>query len=195
MSRESPITLQRNLSNPRTDIEREIAAWEPWFHNLHLPGGVQTAPDHPLGDFPRYQWQHMEPYVPKDLSGCSALDIGCNAGVLQLPVGEARGASHRRGHGRQVSQPGRLECPKNITVIDRDLMLDSSWPKMAFIENSLDGDPTNWWVPNQPAIEAMLHSCGWRAIRYMGEEIYVCQGRSAGLPMGAMHGIPASLST
>jgi hypothetical protein len=26
----------------------------PWFHNLHLPDGRQTAPDHPLGDFPAW---------------------------------------------------------------------------------------------------------------------------------------------
>jgi len=26
----------------------------PWFHNLHLPGNRRTAPDHPLGDFPKH---------------------------------------------------------------------------------------------------------------------------------------------
>ena len=30
----------------------EIRTLGPWFHNLHLPDGRQTAPDHPLGDFP-----------------------------------------------------------------------------------------------------------------------------------------------
>ena len=26
------------------DVGREIAALAPWFHNLHLPSGHQTAP-------------------------------------------------------------------------------------------------------------------------------------------------------
>ena len=29
----------------------------PWFHNLHLPDGSQTAPTHPLGDFPAFKWR------------------------------------------------------------------------------------------------------------------------------------------
>ena len=33
----------------------EIAELGPWFHNLHLPDGRQTAPDHPLGDFPAFK--------------------------------------------------------------------------------------------------------------------------------------------
>jgi hypothetical protein len=34
-------------------------------------------------------------------------------------------------------------------------------------------------------VEAMLRSCGWRSIRYLGEEIYHCGDRTAGLPIGA----------
>ena len=37
----------------------------PWFHNLHLPDGTETAPDHPLGDFPAFKWRQIEPYVPR----------------------------------------------------------------------------------------------------------------------------------
>ena len=51
----------------------------PWFHNLHLPGGRQTAPDHPLGDFPAFKWAEIAGSLPADLSGARALDIGCNA--------------------------------------------------------------------------------------------------------------------
>jgi tRNA (mo5U34)-methyltransferase len=91
MLTEVPHTMERNLRNPRTEVEREIVTLGPWFHNLHLPGGVQTAPDHPLGDFPQYKWQHMAPYVPNDLTGCSALDIGCNAGFYSFELAR-RGA-------------------------------------------------------------------------------------------------------
>ncbi len=39
MTSESLRTLERNLQNPQTQTEREIAVLGPWFHNLHLPGG------------------------------------------------------------------------------------------------------------------------------------------------------------
>jgi tRNA (mo5U34)-methyltransferase len=32
-------------------LEQEIAALGPWFHNLRLRG-IQTAPNHFLGDYP-----------------------------------------------------------------------------------------------------------------------------------------------
>jgi tRNA (mo5U34)-methyltransferase len=58
----------------------------PWFHNLHLPDGTQTAPDHPLGDFPAFKWRRLAPALPTDLTGCRALDIGCNAGFYSFEL-------------------------------------------------------------------------------------------------------------
>jgi len=69
----------------------EIVQLGPWFHNLHLPGGLQTAPDHPLGDFPSYKWRELAPHLPLDLSGWTALDIGCNAGFYSFELAR-RGA-------------------------------------------------------------------------------------------------------
>src|SRR3954452_23103165 len=69
----------------------EIAALAPWFHNLHLPGGIETAPDHPLGDFPAFKWRELAPALPDDLTGWRALDIGCNAGVYTFELAR-RGA-------------------------------------------------------------------------------------------------------
>lgn len=65
---------------PRPDQRSDISALGPWFHNLHLPDGSQTAPDHPLGDFPSFKWQEIRPELPASLEGWTALDIGCNAG-------------------------------------------------------------------------------------------------------------------
>ncbi|PRY95462.1 tRNA (mo5U34)-methyltransferase [Hasllibacter halocynthiae] len=73
---------------PATD---DPAALGPWFHNLHLPGGVQTAPDHRFGDFPRFKWLEIAPHLPADLSGWRALDIGCNAGFYSFELAR-RGA-------------------------------------------------------------------------------------------------------
>jgi len=73
------------------NASREIAELAPWFHNLHLPDGRQTAPDHPLGDFPRFKWDEIAPALPHDLSGWTALDVGCNAGFYSFELAK-RGA-------------------------------------------------------------------------------------------------------
>lgn len=70
----------------RPGLEAEIEELGPWFHNLHLPGGVQTAPNHPLGDFPSYKWKIVAGLIPEDLSGWTALDIGCNAGYYTFEL-------------------------------------------------------------------------------------------------------------
>jgi tRNA (mo5U34)-methyltransferase len=83
----------------------EIASLGPWFHNLHLPDGRQTAPEHPLGDFPAFKWRELEPALPRDLSGWSALDIGCNAGFYSFQLArrgaEVVGIDH---HERYLAQ-------------------------------------------------------------------------------------------
>ena len=84
-------TLETHLDNPRTGTERRVAELGPWFHNLHLPDGTQTAPEHPLGDFPRFKWDEIAPFVPEDLSGWRALDVGCNAGFYTFQLAQ-RGA-------------------------------------------------------------------------------------------------------
>lgn len=73
-------------------IGEEIAQLGPWFHNLHLPDGAQTCPAHWLGDFPSFKWREIAPHLPEDLSGWSALDIGCNAGFYSFELAR-RGAS------------------------------------------------------------------------------------------------------
>jgi tRNA (mo5U34)-methyltransferase len=69
----------------------ELARLGPWFHNLHLPDGRQTAPDHPLGDFPAFKWRELAAALPHDLRGWRALDIGCNAGFYSFELAR-RGA-------------------------------------------------------------------------------------------------------
>jgi len=74
-----------------TSAERAIRKLEPWFHNLHLPDGTQTAPHHRLGDFPRFKWKQISRRIPADLKGWRALDIGCNAGFYSFELAR-RGA-------------------------------------------------------------------------------------------------------
>jgi tRNA (mo5U34)-methyltransferase len=83
--------LQHSASAPSTERENEIDALGPWFHNLHLPDGAQTAPHHALGDFPTFKWLEIAPHLPEDLTGWTALDIGCNAGFYTFELAK-RGA-------------------------------------------------------------------------------------------------------
>ncbi len=81
------MTDLRACEKLRSDVE----ALGPWFQNLHLPGGVMTAPHHGMGDFPRFKWNQFAPHLPEDLRGYRVLDIGCNAGFYSFALAE-RGA-------------------------------------------------------------------------------------------------------
>ena len=223
----------------------------PWFHNLHLPDGRQTAPDHFLGDFPRFKWDEFRDHLPADLDGWSVLDIGCNGGFYTIELArrgarvtaidhdpryldQARWAvdqfdlAHRvtllqrevydlarpdalpqatydlvlflgvlyhlrypllgldlvaDRVGRMLvlqtlSMPGgegTIDVPEDVQINDRDRMLDDDYPKMAFIEHRLQGDPTNWWAPNPACIQAMLRSANLAVTRRVGDETYLCR--------------------
>lgn len=226
-------------------VTKTIEALQPWFHNLHLPGGEETAPDHFLGDFPYFKWQELAPFIPEDLSGWKVLDIGCNAGFYSFEL--AKRGAHVLGidldthylhqakwaagvfglqdrvqfeqmqvydltnvkqkfdlvwfmgvfyHLRypllaldilsqkvekmmvmqtlMMPDKHKLDIKNDYDVNDRDEMLKVGWPKMAFIEKRFAGDPTNWWVPNYAAIEAMLHTCGMEITSNPLEETYIC---------------------
>lgn len=226
-------------------VRDAIARLGPWFHNLHLPDGTQTRPDHPYGDFPRFKWRQIAPHLPEDLRGARALDVGCNAGfyafelarrgaeVLAVDIddrylAQARWAAERFGLAGRVRiekrsvyglaqvegrfdvvlflgvfyhlrhallgldivarRVGGLLVFQTLTMpgdqilgesrepglMDRGVLADPGWPKMAFIEGRLEGDPTNWWAPNHACCEAMLRTAGLRVRARPGHEIYVC---------------------
>ena len=223
----------------------EIERLAPWFHNLHLPDGRRTAPDHPLGDFPSFKWREIAPHVPGDLSGWTALDIGCNAGfysfelarrgarvtgleldghylrqarwaaelyeltdAIEFRQGDVYGLQHTRQrwdlvlfmgvlyHLRHpllaldavaaatrrrlvlqtLTMPGdeRIEAPDDLSIDERDRLLDPGWPKMAFLEQRLADDETNWWAPNASCVEAMARSAGLRIDAHPSHETWIC---------------------
>ena len=227
-------------------LDGEIAALGPWFHNLRLPGGVQTAPDHPLGDFPAFKWAQLAAHLPANLQGCRALDIGCNAGFYSFELAkrgadvvgmdhdehylsQARWARSRLGlddrvefrrgdvydlprldesfdlvlfmgvlyhlrypmlaldlvaervKGTLVVQtltmpgPNDGEQPPDLSLDQRELLASPGWPAMAFVEHALAGDPTNWWVPNEAAMEAMLRTTGMEVTAHAGHEMWICR--------------------
>jgi tRNA (mo5U34)-methyltransferase len=72
------------------EIRQRVEELGQWFHNLDLRG-VQTAPDHFLGDYPQTKWQRFSAALPEDLTGKSVLDVGCNAGFYSIQM-KRRGA-------------------------------------------------------------------------------------------------------
>lgn len=239
-------TLEAQYKNPKTPTEEHVAALGPWFHNLELPDGTWTAPDHPLGDFPGFKWRKLASALPDDLTGWHALDIGCNAGYYAFELAR-RGAtvtaidvdSHYLRQARWVAQKydlreaitfhqmqiyelaqleGRfdlilflgvfyhlrypllaldivaekvdrllafqtLTTPENgssspasdLSIEQREALEEPGWPRMAFVEGRMEGDPTNWWIPNSAAVESLLRSSGLRLKGRPGHEMYLCE--------------------
>jgi tRNA (mo5U34)-methyltransferase len=76
-------------------IRQRVTELGTWFHNMDL-AGVQTAPDHFLGDYPACKWRRFQGSIPADLTGKTVLDIGCNGGFYSIEM-------KRRGASRVVS--------------------------------------------------------------------------------------------
>jgi tRNA (mo5U34)-methyltransferase len=227
-------------------IRRAIESLGPWFHNVHLPDGSQTAPGHALGDFPRNQWALIGPHLPERLDGRHILDIGCNAGFYSIELArrgaqvtavdinsgylaQARWAAAICGVAERIQFARRsvydlarsaaqydgvlfmglfyhlrypllgldvavrrtrewmlfqtmltpdeavIEVEENRPLEAREELMQPGWPKLAFIERRMAGDPTNWWVANHAGVLAMLRSSGLRVIQRIGRETYLCR--------------------
>ena len=77
------------------EIRARAEALGPWFHNIDL-GGVSTAPEHFLGNYPAVKWARFADAIPQDLTGKSVLDIGCNGGFYSIEM-KRRGAARVLG--------------------------------------------------------------------------------------------------
>jgi tRNA (mo5U34)-methyltransferase len=98
--------LSKSLTT--VELEKRIVELGPWFHNLSL-SGVQTAPNHFLGDYPSLKWQNFQNAIPMDLSGKTVLDIGCNGGFYSIEM-KRRGAERVLGidHDEQYLEQARF---------------------------------------------------------------------------------------
>jgi tRNA (mo5U34)-methyltransferase len=52
---------------------------------------------------------------------------------------------------------------------------EPDFPAMYFIEKSYSHDPTNWWIPNRGAVEAMLRSSGLEIEAHPEPETWICR--------------------
>jgi tRNA (mo5U34)-methyltransferase len=102
-------------------LESRVHELGPWFHNLRLGehADVQTAPDHPLGDFPSNFWQFFKDAVPADLSGQSVLDIGCNGGFYAFEM-KRRGAARVVGVDHDAAYLAQARFARDQLGVDVD---------------------------------------------------------------------------
>jgi len=88
----------------RQKLEKQIEDLGPWFQNMAI-AGVETAPDHFLGNYPAFKWEGFRHIIPEDLGGRSVLDIGCNAGLYSVEMKRRPGVS-------SASMPTRTISPR-----------------------------------------------------------------------------------
>lgn len=102
------------------EIEKRVSELGPWFHNMSL-AGVQTAPDHFLGDYPTAKWQNFQDAIPNDLTGMTVLDIGCNGGFYSIEM-KRRGAARVLGidHDETYLEQARFAAE----VLDLDIAFE-----------------------------------------------------------------------
>jgi tRNA (mo5U34)-methyltransferase len=93
-------------------LEQRIRGLAPWFHNLELDG-IQTAPRHFLGDYPRAKFERFATALPADLSGMSVLDVGCNAGFYAFEM-KRRGAARVVGIDRDPRYLAQAELAAEV---------------------------------------------------------------------------------
>ena len=101
---------------PPDDLETRLRNAGPWFHNIDVHG-VQTAPEHFLGDYPSVKWRHLSTALPANLSGKSVLDIGCNAGFYSVEM-------KRRGAARVLGIDTEEHYLKQARLVRDELGLD-----------------------------------------------------------------------
>lgn len=229
----------------RALIARQIRDLGPWFHNMRIKG-IETAPEHFLGDYPQYKWQGFRHVIPDDLSGWSVLDVGCNAGFYSLEM-KRRGAARVVGidaDARYLAQAEFAARVENLEIEFRQLTVydvaklgerfdlvifmgvlyhlrhpllaldllhehvvgdwmlfqsmqrgpdsvhptgenypfsdespfaDPGFPSLYFVEHNYADDPTNWFIPNRAAAEAMLRSSGFVIEAHPEREVYLCK--------------------
>ncbi len=92
MERDRDPIMSSNPELSPAEIKRRIESLGPWFHNMCL-GGHETAPSHPLGNYPSIKWKRFASAISSEVYGKTVLDIGCNAGFYAIEM-KRLGAAH-----------------------------------------------------------------------------------------------------
>ena len=71
-------------------------------------------------------------------------------------------------------------APAAYDVNDTEVFETPGFPRLVFIEHTVNGDSTNWWFTNRSGLLAMLRSAGFEDITPTTQsETFVCRPRSA----------------
>lgn len=68
---------------------------------------------------------------------------------------------------------GPLE--EDYPIEEEELFEEPGFPAMYFVEDRYAGDPTNWWIPNEAGLQAMLRSSGLEIEAHPGPGVYFCR--------------------
>lgn len=110
---------EQGNEDARSGLRARIESLGEWFHNLEL-NGVRTAPNHFLGDYPRVKWDRFAHALPKDLSGRTVLDVGCNAGFYSLEM-KRRGAKRVVGVDSDERYLAQARLAAEVSGLDIEL--------------------------------------------------------------------------
>ncbi len=116
-------------------IRQRISELGEWFHNIDLRG-VQTAPHHFLGDYPRLKWRRFAGAIPADLRGMTVLDIGCNGGFYAIEM-KRRGADRVVGIDSDEGYLAQARFAAEVCDVEIDLRLMSVY-EIARLEEKFD---------------------------------------------------------
>ena len=69
-------------------------------------------------------------------------------------------------HSHIIGTNGRTYADQvnYVRGTDDALIDDPNFPRMMFIENLYNSDPTMWWIPNHSALEPLLRSAGMKVV-------------------------------
>lgn len=68
------------------------------------------------------------------------------------------------------------EVAEDYAFADESPFKSPDFPTLYFIEHRYAGDPTNWFVPNRGAAEALLRAAGFTILEHPEREVYLCRG-------------------
>ena len=109
----------------QVSLEERINALGPWFHNMRIDG-IQTAPQHFLGDYPSVKFARFRDHIPADLTGKTVLDIGCNAGFYSFEM-KRRGAARVLGIDTDEHYLRQARFTAEVTGVDVEFRQMPVW--------------------------------------------------------------------
>lgn len=75
----------------------------------------------------------------------------------------------------QRGAPQVAEAKPDYPFWEEKIFDEPGWPKAFFVEHRYAHDPTNWWIPNRAAVEAMLRAAGFAIEAHPEPEVYMCK--------------------